>query len=496
MNHLSTRTYISLDLETTGLNPDSDEITEIACIKFQGDEVLDTFHSLVNPQRALPYRIQLLCGISQSEVDTAPPFSALAPSLISFLQGCSIIGHNIFFDLRFLAHKGIEPTEAVYDTYELATLLLFQLPDYSLNSIARHLELPTPTHRAMADATATRYLFYTLLERACRLNLSTIEEINRLAERMNGGLADFLKEAVILKAEGAFSISRSVTGKGYENKVLSWDDSEHALTPSPRKILLDANKLSAILETDGLLAQALPGYERRQEQLTMMQAVAQAFNSDEHLMVEAGTGTGKSIAYLLPSLLFSSQNGLPVVISTNTINLQEQLINKDIPDLLRTLELGDQIKAVQVKGRTNYLCLRRLTALEASDSLSPEEARLIARIKIWLESTQTGDRAELNLNNNEISTWNKLCAQVGDRLEAECPYHQKGRCFLQRARRAATNAHIIVVNHALLLSDMINEAKILPEYGYLIIDEAHHLEEEATSQLGSQVTQWDLFDYL
>jgi len=301
---------------------------------------------------------------------------------------------------------------------------------------------------------------------------------------------------VRLKAKGISPISNAVTSESYQEKDLLWNGDEPVLTPCPHKVPLNIKELSSALEVDGLLAQALPGYEHRQEQLSMMQAVVQAFNNDAHLMVEAGTGTGKSIAYLLPSLLFSSQNGLPVVISTNTINLQEQLINKDIPDLLQTLEFGGQLKAVQVKGRTNYLCRRRLTVLETSDKLSDEEAKFVARIKIWLESTQSGDRTELNLNSREIPIWNKICAQAGDRLEAECPYQQRGSCFLHRARKSATNAHIIVVNHALLISDMISDAKILPEYNYLIIDEAHHLEEEATRQLGYQLTQWDIFDYL
>ena len=177
------QTYVSLDLETTGLNPEIDEIIEIGAVKFQDNQVTDTFHSLVNPQRALPYRIQVLCGIEQSQLDAAPVFSELADGLSSFIEGCPIVGHNISFDLSFLAQKGIKPTNATYDTRELAAIFLFQQSDYSLSSLAKQLGLSLPSHRALPDAMATKDLFIALIDRALQLDLATIEELIHLAER-------------------------------------------------------------------------------------------------------------------------------------------------------------------------------------------------------------------------------------------------------------------------------------------------------------------------
>lgn len=486
------QTYISLDLETTGLNSESDEIIEIGAIKFHGKQVIDTFHSLVNPKRPLPYRIQVLCGLSQSEVDAAPPFSALGDRLISFLETNLIIGHTISFDLSFLAQKGIRLTNTTYDTRELATIFLFQLSDYSLSSVAKHLGLPAPQHRALPDAMAAKDLFLALLDRAYRLDLATIEELVRLAKKADWELGQLFREILGFKAKVPFCASGNLVAK---------TGGEQPLTPHPQKAPLDIGRLSNILEADGPLTRALPDYEHRPEQIRMMQAVTQALNNSEHLIVEAAPGTGKSMAYLLPLIFFTLENGVPVVISTNTINLQEQLIGKDIPDLLRALELGqnpavENLRAVQVKGRANYLCLKRYETLQASTRLSLDEVKLLARIRVWLLSTKSGDRAELNLSGGDFSTWNKLCAEVDERLEGQCPHHQQGTCFLYRARQAAESAHLIVVNHALLLSDLVADAKVLPPYDHLVIDEAHHLEEEATKQLGSQVTQWDLFDYL
>jgi DNA polymerase-3 subunit epsilon/ATP-dependent DNA helicase DinG len=233
----------------------------------------------------------------------------------------------------------------------------------------------------------------------------------------------------------------------------------------------------------------------------MMREIARSFNEGEHLIVEAGTGTGKSIAYLLPSISFSVENNAPVVISTNTINLQDQLIGKDIPDLIQALQrssgsLADNLRVMQLKGRTNYLCMRKYENLMTSARLSIEEVKLLARVTVWLLSTESGDRAELNLAGNELATWNRLCAQFDERGEGQCKHRLRGTCFLHSARRAAEDSHIIVVNHALLLSDMVSDTKILPPYEHLIIDEAHHLENEATDQLGYVITQWDLLAYL
>jgi len=496
------QTCVSLDLETTGLNPETDEIIEIGAVKFQGNEVVGTFQSLVNPQCPLPYRIELLCGIERAQLGASPTFEDIADDLRSFIEGCPIVGHNISFDLGFLAQKGIKPTGVTYDTWELATVFLFEQPDYSLSSLTKQLGLSKPQHRALPDAMAAKELFRILLDRALQLDLSIIEKLVHLAERADWELVRFFREVLQLKAKAAFSDSASVLIPASEDRASLWaEEGEQPLTPKSEKTLLDIENLAGMLGPDGALARALPGYEHRSGQIQMMREVAQSFNNSEHLIVEAGTGTGKSIAYLLPSVFFALQNGVPVVVSTNTINLQEQLISKDIPDLLHALEQSGNtevgsLKVMQLKGRTNYLCMKRYETLLASYRLSLDDVKLLARITVWLLSTQTGDRAELKLGGGEFSTWNKLCAQFDEPLQGQCLHRQRGTCFLYQARRAAEDAHLIVVNHALLLSDMVADAKILSPYDHLIIDEAHHLEDEATNQLGSEVTQWDLSSYL
>ncbi|MBE0416099.1 MAG: hypothetical protein IBX36_06145, partial [Dehalococcoidia bacterium] len=271
---------------------------------------------------------------------------------------------------------------------------------------------------------------------------------------------------------------------------------EERLAPLPERRALDLERLTRMLGSEGLMARSFPGFEHRPEQVEMTQAVAKALNESQHLIVEAGAGTGKSIAYLLPTILFALENSVPVVISTNTINLQEQLMGKDIPDLAKALEQEPALRYTQLKGRNNYLCLRRWNPLRTSPSLSLEEVKLLLRTLVWLAKTPTGDRAELNLRGEEVHIWNRVCAQSESCLGVQCPYQRRGHCFLYRARQKAVGAHLIIVNHALLLSDIATGSNVLPEYSHLIIDEAHHLEEEATEQWGFEVGERNLSGYL
>ncbi|MFH1485462.1 MAG: exonuclease domain-containing protein, partial [Chloroflexota bacterium] len=457
--------FVSLDLETTGLDPETDQITEIGAVKFLGDDVIGTFETLVNPKQPIPYFIQVLTGIRPQEVDKAPSFSAIAEDLVSFIGLCPVVGQNVSFDLEFLSAKGIRLLNPVYDTYELSNILLPSLPEHGLSYLARLLEVSThPCHRALADAVAAKDVFLALLAKASQLSPAILGELNQLTARLDWPLRHLFLSLEESKAntEPAPSKRRPLRQEAGEFKLASSARSE-PLVPASPKVLIDTNQLTELLTT--ALPQQFPGFEYRPEQVRMLQAVTEALNQDTHLLVEAGTGTGKSLAYLLPCLRFASQNNTPVVISTNTINLQEQLMSKDIPDLADVLNRDGAMSSlgvVQLKGRSNYLCLRRLALLRRSQSLSLDDAKLLIRISVWLDSTTTGDKAELNLNGNENVVWNKTCSQANSCLVARCRYHEEGTCFFYRARWAAEGAHIIVVNHALLLSDMVSGAKVLP----------------------------------
>jgi len=482
------RIYVALDIETTGLDPERDSIIEIGAVKFRQGEVLDTWSSLVNSNRPLPYNIKRLTGISQWEVDSAPTLSSLLGPLSRFVGHHPLVGHNIAFDLAFLGKHGLFPTHQALDTFLLASSLVLYVPSHSLGALAQALEVPQKeAHRALADALTTKEVFLALWERALRLDLKTIQEINRLAMGSDWPLRHFFLDLEREKAAtfGASLREQLVAKRGQEallTPLFSLTVESKRLKPTPTPKPLDVEALSATLEEGGSLEGYLPNYEYRPQQVEMLKAVARAFNEGEHRLIEAGTGIGKSLAYLIPAIHFAVENGRHVIISTNTINLQDQLFKKDIPDLQEILPF----EAALLKGRSNYLCRRKFSYLKRREGLTALEIGVLAKILVWLPTTMTGDRLELNLLEGEEQVWARLSAEEPCEPE-KCPFLRE--CYFYLARRRAEGAHIIVVNHALLLSDMMIENRALPEYGHLIIDEAHHLEDRATEQLSVEVDQ-------
>lgn len=266
-----------------------------------------------------------------------------------------------------------------------------------------------------------------------------------------------------------------------------------AFLPRSRQ-LLDPGKIAAHLGPEGSIARALAGYEERPEQLRMAFAVGEAFNGDRLAVIEAGTGTGKSLAYLVPALLWSLANEERVVVSTNTINLQEQLIRKDLPLLQRAT--GIEFRAVLVKGRGNYLCRRRLTAAHREPELfeSDHQGELDALVD-WAAKSSDGSREELTFIPRD-AVWEEVRCEADQCARVRCGDY--AACFFHRARRLAAQADLLVVNHALLLSDLAlrqqtdnyTAAAVLPPYDRVILDEAHHLEDVATNFFAAQVTRF------
>jgi DNA polymerase-3 subunit epsilon/ATP-dependent DNA helicase DinG len=207
-------------------------------------------------------------------------------------------------------------------------------------------------------------------------------------------------------------------------------------------------------------------------------------------MVEAGTGVGKSFAYLIPAALFAMQNNTRVVVSTNTINLQDQLVKKDLPDLRAAL--GIDLRAAVLKGRANYLCPRRLQYMRTHGPANEDELRVLAKILVWQLQSHSGDRNEINLTGpSEREVWSRLSAEDDNCTNETCLGRMGGICPFYRAKQAAQSAHVLIVNHALLLSDIATGSKVLPEYSYVIVDEAHHMEAATTNALSFRITQFD-----
>ncbi|MDR1104824.1 MAG: ATP-dependent DNA helicase DinG, partial [Treponema sp.] len=262
---------------------------------------------------------------------------------------------------------------------------------------------------------------------------------------------------------------------------------------------LDPDRICAALEKGGSAALRLPSWEPRESQLDLVRLVVRGFNEDALVAAEAGTGVGKSFAYLLPAVHYALENGERIVISTATINLQQQLFEKDIP--LVALSAGRKIKAVLMKGRGNYLCLRRLEDARGEPDLRDEYNDELRRIALWAETAGTGSRSDLSfVPSGEV--WSRICSEADLCMGMRCPVRE--RCFVLSLRKEAADAKLLVVNHHLLFADLAARREgagyegtvVLPPYTRVIIDEAHTMEDAATSFFSKEFSRLGIFRQL
>ena len=257
---------------------------------------------------------------------------------------------------------------------------------------------------------------------------------------------------------------------------------------------LSAVDLGKAFSPSGSMARSLPGFEVRPQQLEMMEMVADAFNEERIAVVEAPTGVGKTIAYLLPAVAWAIENRERVVVSTKTINLQEQIVHKDMPVLERCLDA--KVKTVIVKGRSNYLCRRRFSRAISEASLFEDEGdqEALKEIEAWVENTREGSRSDLPFVPGP-DLWSRICSESDSCRAMGCP--EVKRCFVARARREIAGADVLVVNHHMLFSDLaikremgsFSAMAVLPAFRRVVFDEAHSLEDSATQYFGVEVTR-------
>ncbi len=499
-------TFVALDLETTGLTPGRDRIIEVGAARFtpHGEEA--SFSSLVNPGIRPSRFIEGLTGIRADDLATAPKFEDVRADLARFLDGHPIVGHNIEFDLQFLRSEGLEHRGPVIDTAALARAVLPHLKSHRLDDLARELGIAAGgQHRALSDARVAAQVFLALLRM-----VESLDPVQREPLLRHLGVASPVLEPVLAGFSEPGVRMDEETAQDPRDGAESVASHPHIPVPLPFQPLAPLEPVAApiairsseIRRVFRAMEKALPGYAERPEQLHMAESVGESFARGAHLLVEAGTGVGKSLAYLVPAALDAVQNGRRVVVSTNTIALQEQLLKKDVPVLRNAMAAAgvipspDALRVTVLKGRANYLCYARWVASFITGVRDPDVARLSAMVMRWLETTATGDRAELRLAPDESAAWLRVSAADAQCLARQVRQVREGNCFLWRARKAAESAHIIIVNHALLLADVAREGNVLPPFEHLIIDEAHNLEGVATDQFGASLALRSLTDAL
>ncbi len=469
------RTFVALDLETTGLDAREHEIIEIAAVRFENGRPVDAWQTLVRPRHPIPAHITRITGIHDGMVADAPPIHQVVRELEAFVGHALLVGHNLHhFDLPFLHMQGLFQSHPIADTLKAAQVLLPRAPDYSLGTLAYYLDLPTkPAHRAKEDAESTGWLFLALVEAAAELPENLLRLLLRWAQNLRW-------PGLVVLQEG---LQRH---RGPKQALLGWHGEPPTTTeretPSLGGPLPHPLESGALLGPQGPLAQVLPQYEHRESQMTMAEAVAEALLREEHLMVEAGTGTGKSLAYLVPAALWALRHDEPVVIATFSKVLQDQLLYKDIP-LLRQLLDAPGLRATVLKGRGNYLCPRRLEDQMRQNPKDEDEFRILGRVLVWLWQGGNGERDDFTLQGRDEWAWRQINAEDEGCTAKTCIQRMGGMCPFYRARRAAQEAHLVIINHALLMADAIGGYRVLPEFSRLVLDEAHHLERAATEAL-------------
>ncbi|MFO7897452.1 MAG: helicase C-terminal domain-containing protein [Planctomycetota bacterium] len=484
-------TIVAVDIETTGLDAYEDEIIEAAAAVYKGGEIVGRFAERIRPIRPLSAGIIKLTGLTPAALKDARGADAVLADLLDFLPGdATFVAHNARFVRSFLrrATKDRFGTDLL-DTAELSRICLPALPSHRLDALREELGLPrSEAGGALGDCETILAVLEKLVDAALDIPLPVLIEINRLFRRARSQpLREFFRAAL-----------GQVRGRqgGRPPRFVSLFREEplpksRRTVPDPSEYeALDASRFEELLGPDGPFAERLTGYEHRTEQIAMAWAVTEALNGSQHLLVEAGTGIGKSLAYLVPAVHWASQNKTPVVVSTNTKNLQSQLFFKDLPLIREALDV--EFTTALIKGRRNYLCLRKLLYLlrHAGHELPRADRARLAGLLVWAASTESGDISESGLGAGAGSR--RLAEQITS-LGEECRGYQcehSRRCFLYRARRRARSADVIVANHAVLFAEMAmpDQSVVLPPYQQVIFDEAHNLEAAATRHFSIEVS--------
>jgi ATP-dependent DNA helicase DinG len=492
--------FAVLDVETTG-NRGDDEVIQFGLALIDDGAISGTYSSYVYTEKEIPEFIVQMTGITQEMVSQAPRLEQVVAELLPLLTDRVLVGHNVNFDLDFLQRSLIQTGSAAYagrvlDTMDLLRICYPQLGSMRLGMACNELgvSLNRP-HHAEYDALATAELFLLCLKKLDSLPLLTVQRITALLEsRHDAGDLKWLFEQIRFQREmtQAIETDRRNYFRQIHLKVGDWVDSQDEEEEAAQDAVELAFEAFYEQAKESLKA-TFDHYEERAEQEKMIFEVYDAFQEGKHLLIEAGTGTGKSLAYLLPALYTSLTEGRRVVVSTHTINLQEQLRRRDLP-LLQQIS-PYPFKAAVLKGRNHYLCLRKYEQrLAGRDYDSRDQLIAAAQMLVWLGETDHGDDEELQLTSRGKEFWRSVESDTHSCLNRACPWFKK--CFYHRSRHAAGEADIVITNHSMLLTDVRAENRIIPPYDLLVIDEAHHFEQTASKHMGVEIGYYSFLNPL
>jgi ATP-dependent DNA helicase DinG len=480
--------FVVIDLETTGHSPkQGDKIIQLAAVIVENGRIVDRFSSFLNPGMPIPAFIEQLTNIDDDAVKDAPFFEKIAPRVLGLLGDAYFVAHNVSFDLSFLQ---AELNECGYgtlynstiDTVELARMLLPTAEGYKLGQLADALGIEHENpHQADSDAEVTAHVLLAFLDKLASLPLVTLKQLYSLSLHLKSEISELIEEimeeqsALLKENEQLFHV---VHGVALKKKPSSKEDGEEQLYSFEEYDEMKSDFFS----------KALPHYESRPAQEAMMRMINEALTTHQHALIEAGTGTGKTLGYLIPAVFHARQQSKPVVISTHTVSLQQQLMERDVPILRKLIPFS--FRAAVLKGRHHYLNLRKFINWLKERETNYDAILSKAKILVWLTETDTGDIDEINLPSGGKLFWERINEERPSPLDFRYPWAKFS--FYERARKRADEAHLVVTNHRLLFMDLMSKQSLLPDYDDVIIDEAHHIEGIAGEQFGVQLDYFQI----
>ena len=490
--------FIALDIETTGFDFQQDEIIEIGAVKYVNGTLIDEFSIFIKPKKEIPLFIKQLTNISDEQLENGEKLSNALLKLSDFIEDLPLVCHNAKFDIGFIKEKFRRNNLAIFDndifdTLSLSRIYLPFTTNHKLVTIAEYLDISLlNAHRAIYDAKATAEIFVKLFD--IITNYIPLP-INRLIYQLltvatlDSDNLNLIKSIYLYQQKNILLTKKSSSSKFIKNlKTNHIENNPITNTLIP--------PIDEIFSQDSFFQKNFENYEIREGQIEMAEAVLRNLNEKKILLAEAGTGVGKSLAYLVPSLIYTQQNESKVVISTNTKNLQEQLFYKDIPIISKSLPLS--FNAVLLKGRRNYICEKRWREIVSnSEEITSEyEAEALLYLIIWKEFTRTGDITEnSSFNLNRFSGfWKNIVADRHFCRGRKCSFYSQ--CYLMNIRKKADKANLLVINHHLLISDMLSDNSALGKYEHLVIDEAHNLPVIAPEEFGIALNFFELNNFL
>ncbi|MUK87291.1 ATP-dependent DNA helicase DinG [Ornithinibacillus sp. L9] len=472
--------YVVIDLETTGNITNNDQIIEVGIVVIEGNNIIDEYSTLLRPNKPIPPFISKLTGISDSDVEFAPVFEEVAGDIVELFRDSYLIAHNVPFDLGFLNSElelfGMNRLKnPVLDTVELTRILFPQAPSYKLNQLAEYFKIThEDPHRALSDAYVTANLFLKLKQKVQSLPLETIKHLIKLEKTLKSDVFELFQKQQDHLMFTTTGNSFFESYKGLAIRSIDYDVDPEELPVEPFGEYLDQ-----IYEPNGTMEKVLHHYEKRVGQREMSEYIYDAFQMRKHAIIEAETGTGKSVAYLLPAVYEAKKKNQRIMISTYTTQLQAQLLEEEIPMIEKLISFP--INVALLKGRQHYIDVDKFAKTLRDNQQDNYDVTLTkAMILVWLTETITGDIDELHLPSSGYLFYEKISSDIKENGSVPTTKYS----FYHLARKKAQVADILITNHALLCSDIFNEYQLLPTYEKIIIDEAHHLEETASRHYG------------